>query len=57
MHDIDGALSDLAKLSDAARAPARGWIEKARARQAALAAANEFAAASARALSQPERPR
>jgi hypothetical protein len=51
--DIDGALADLAKLSDAARAPARGWIEKARARQAALAAINEFAADSARKLSQP----
>lgn len=56
-NNIDGALADLAKLSDSARAPARGWIEKARARQAALAAADEFAAASARALSQPERPR
>jgi len=51
--DIAGALSDLARLPDAARAPAQGWIDKARARQAALAAANDFAAASARALSQP----
>lgn len=52
-NDIDGALADLGKLPEAGRAPARGWIEKARARQSALAAANEFAAASARKLSQP----
>ena len=55
--DIAGALTDLAKLPETARAPARGWIEKARARQAALAAANEFAANTARALSQPARAR
>jgi hypothetical protein len=55
--DIARALSDLAKLPEAARAPARGWIEKARARTAALAAATEFAANSAHALSQPARAR
>lgn len=53
--DIAGALANLARLPEPARAPARGWIEKARARQAALAAANEFAANAARALSQPAR--
>ena len=41
--DIDGALADLAKLDAATRAPAQGWIEKARARQAALAAARQLA--------------
>ena len=41
--DIDGALADLAKLDAATRALAQGWIEKARARQAALAAARQLA--------------
>jgi hypothetical protein len=48
--DIAGALSDLAKLPDAARAPAQAWTAKARAREAALAAARDFAAATARTL-------
>ena len=48
--DIDGALADLGKLPEAARAPAQGWIAKAKARQAALAAARQFAADTARAL-------
>lgn len=51
--DIAAALADLAKLPDTARAPAQDWIEKAKARQAALATARDFAAASAHALSQP----
>ena len=51
--DIDGALTDLAKLPDAARAPAQGWIAKAKARQQALTAAQQFAAAAARALGKP----
>ena len=50
--DIDDALADLAKLPQAARAPARDWIAKAKARQAALAAARDFAASAARALGQ-----
>ena len=50
--DIDNALADLAKLPQAARAPARDWIAKAKARQAALAAARDFAASAARALGQ-----
>jgi hypothetical protein len=48
--DIAAALAELAKLSDAARAPAVDWIAKAKARQAALAAARKLAADSARAL-------
>jgi len=51
--EITAALTDLAKLPDAARAPAQAWINKARARQAALAAARDFAANSARSLIKP----
>jgi len=50
--DIAAALNDLGKLSDATRAPAQGWIAKAQARQAALAAARQFAVETARALGQ-----
>lgn len=49
-EDIAGALADLAKLPPAVRAPARDWIAKAKARQDALAAAQRFAAETARAL-------
>jgi|SRR5579862_356293 len=48
--DIAAALADLGKLPDKIRAPATGWIEKAGARQAAAAAATQYAAATARAL-------
>jgi hypothetical protein len=48
--DIAAALADLGKLADATRAPAQAWINKANARQAALAAARQFAADTARAL-------
>lgn len=48
--NIDGARADLAKLPEAARKPAAAWIAKAKARQDALAAARNVAAASARAL-------
>ena len=48
--DINGALADLGKLGDKARAPAQDWIARARARQAAIAAADELVVASARAL-------
>jgi hypothetical protein len=47
---IDDALTDLGKLDAAARAPAEGWIEKARARQNALAAARQLASRTAHAL-------
>lgn len=48
--DIPAALADLAKLPDKERAPAEGWIAKAKARQAAIAAAAQYAAATTRAL-------
>ena len=48
--DIANALADLAKLPEDVRAPANGWIAKAKARQEALAAARSFAAHAARAL-------
>lgn len=52
-NDVAAALADLAKLPEAARAPAQAWIKKAQARQAALAAARDFAANSARSLIRP----
>jgi hypothetical protein len=51
--DVAGALADLAKLPGSVRAPASSWIEKANARQAALAAARQFALATARGLGRP----
>ena len=48
--DIAAALADIGKLSDETRAPAQAWIAKAQARQAALAAARQYAADTARAL-------
>jgi hypothetical protein len=48
--DIDGALADLAKLDAATRAPAQNWIEKARARESALAAARQLAGETAHSL-------
>ncbi|HEY1474145.1 MAG TPA: hypothetical protein VGF53_08685 [Pseudolabrys sp.] len=48
--DIPAALADLGKLANATRAPAQGWIAKVQARQAALAAARQYAADTARAL-------
>ena len=51
--DTDGALADLGKLPEPARKPAQAWIAKAKSRQAALAAARDFAAAAARALGKP----
>ena len=48
--DIASALTDLAKLPDNVRAPAKDWIVKAKAWQDALAAAQSFSAQSARAL-------
>jgi hypothetical protein len=41
--DIRGALNELAKLPEDARAPAQAWIKKAEARNAALAAAQSLA--------------
>jgi hypothetical protein len=48
--DINATLADLSKLPEKTRAPAQSWIEKAKSRQAALAAARGFAADAARAL-------
>ena len=48
--DVAAALDDLGKLDSATRALAQGWIAKARARQAALAAAKQYASDTARAL-------
>jgi hypothetical protein len=48
---IDAALTDLGKLEAATRAPAQDWIRKAQARQAALAAARQFASETMYALS------
>lgn len=48
--DIAAALADLGKLTEAQRVPAQGWIVKAKARQAAAAAARQLAADTARAL-------
>jgi len=48
--DIAAALNDLGKLPDKVRAPAAAWVEKARARQAAIEAARQYAATGARAL-------
>lgn len=50
--DIAGALADLDKLPDATRAPAQGFIAKAKAREAALAASRDLAADTSRALTQ-----
>lgn len=48
--DIAAALTDLGKLTDAQRAPAQAWIDTAKNRQAALAAARQFATDTARSL-------
>jgi hypothetical protein len=52
-QDIDGALSEIAKLPEAARAPAKDWIEKAKARGAALAASRRLSAEAMSALGKP----
>jgi hypothetical protein len=51
--DIDAALADIARLPDAARAVAEGWVKKAEARAAAIAASRSIAAAALAALSKP----
>jgi hypothetical protein len=48
--DINGALADLDRLDATTRAPAQDWIERAHARRAALAAADQLVAAAAHAL-------
>jgi len=48
--DIAGALADLGKLPETVRAPAQGLIDKAKAREAALAGTRDLAADAMRAL-------
>ena len=49
-NDVDAAAAEIGKLPAAAQAPAQDWLAHVKARQAALAAANDLAASSARAL-------
>jgi hypothetical protein len=49
-NDIDAAVTEIGKLPQAAQAPAKDWLARVKARQAALAAANDLAASTARAL-------
>jgi hypothetical protein len=51
--DIRGALAELAKLPPDARAPAEGWIKKAQARNAAIAAARNLSQSALGALVKP----
>jgi hypothetical protein len=52
--DIDGALAEIAKVPDEARALAKAWAGKAGARQAALAQSRRIAAEALTALVKPE---
>jgi hypothetical protein len=52
--DIDGALAEIAQLPDEARALAQAWVDKAAARQAALADGRRIAAEALSALAKPE---
>jgi hypothetical protein len=51
--DIAAALADIAKLPDAAKPLAAAWVEKAQARNAAIAASRKLAADTLAALSKP----
>jgi hypothetical protein len=51
--DITAALSDLARLPDAARAPAEGWIKQAQSREAAIAASRRIVADALGTLAKP----
>jgi hypothetical protein len=51
--DIAAALTDIAKLPDAAKPLAAAWVEKAQARNAAIAASRKLAADALAALSKP----
>ena len=52
--DIAAALADIAKLPDAAKPLAAAWVEKAQARNAAIAASRKLAADALAALSKPK---
>jgi hypothetical protein len=51
--DIAGALADIAKLPDAAKPLAAAWVQKAQARNAAVAASRQLAAGALTALAKP----
>ncbi len=53
--DVPGALAELGNLPPPVRAPAQGWVAKAQARAAAVAASRAFAADALVALAQPPR--
>jgi hypothetical protein len=55
--DIPGALAELAKLPEDARAPAQAFIAKAQAREAALAASRQLASDALTALAKPPETR
>jgi hypothetical protein len=52
--DIDAALTDIAKLPDAAKSIAASWVQKAQARNAAIAASLKLTADALAALSKPQ---
>jgi hypothetical protein len=52
--DIDAALADIAKLPDAAKTIAASWVQKAQARNAAIAASLKLTANALAALSKPQ---
>ena len=52
--DIAAALADIAKLPEAAKPLAAAWVEKAQARNAAIAASQRLAADALAALSKPK---
>jgi len=49
-NNVDAAAAEIGKLPQAAQAPAQDWLARVKARHTALAAANDLAASSARAL-------
>ena len=51
--DVAAALADLARLPDVARAPAEGWVKKAQAREAAIAASRRIVTEALAALAKP----
>lgn len=54
-NDVPGVLAELGNLPENVRAPAQGWIDKAQARVAAMAASRAFAADALAALGKPSR--
>jgi hypothetical protein len=52
--DVAGAIADIAKLPDAVAAPAAAWVQKAKAREAAIVAARHLAATALAALGPPQ---